>query len=164
MRTGHWFYLPASILFLIAFMTACLADQPAQEHATISACPVTQAVRAKPPEDAAVSAVPEYGYYFVNEDRSLWASAWWTDQEETHLYAGEKGIKMGWFRPEGVELEISGRRIDAQAPPLDAHAPCCYPTRFQATGLLFPTEGCWEVSATAGDSVFSFVVEVHPAE
>ena len=34
--------------------------------------------------------------------------------------------------------------------------------RFQATGLIFPTEGCWEVTAKAADSVLSFVVRVEP--
>jgi hypothetical protein len=67
---------------------------------------------------------------------------------------------MGWFRPAAANLEITGQRIDAQAPPLEAHIPCCYPTRFQATGLYFPTAGCWEVTAKAGQSELSFVVWV----
>jgi len=149
------------ISFLSALLAACTADKQSLEDASANACPVTESVWAKPPEDDAVGS-SEYGHYFVNEDRSIWASVWWVDEDGVCLHAGEEGIKMGWFRPEGAELDISGRRIDAQALPLETHIPCCYPTRFQATGLVFPTEGCWEVSAAAGDGVLSFVVEVEP--
>ncbi len=124
-------------------------------------CPVTKPEWVKPPEDSAVEGTPDYGYYYVNEDRSIWASAWWTGQEEEYLRANEEGLKVGWFRPAGATLEIEGQRIDAQAPPLDAHAPCCYPTRFQATGLVFPTEGCWQVNARATNSELSFIIQVN---
>ncbi len=150
------------ILFLSVLPAACTASKQSVVDVSANICPVTEAVWAKPPEDSAVVGSSEYGYYFVNEDRSIWASAWWADQEGNYLNAGEEGIKIGWFRLEGAELEISGQRIDAQAPPLDAHIPCCYPTRFQATGLVFPTEGCWEVMATAEGSVLSFFIEVEP--
>lgn len=135
---------------------------PSAEVLPAGTCPVTQPEWVKPPDDAAVQNPPEYGYYFVNEDRSIWASAWWTGQEETPLRLSEDGFKVGWFRPEGAELQIAGQRIDATAPPLEAHIPCCYPTRFQATGLMFPTEGCWEVTAKAADNELSFVVLVEP--
>jgi hypothetical protein len=78
------------------------------------------------------------------------------------LKPGEDGIKVGWFRPEGAELLISGERLDADAPPLESHVPCCYPTRFQATGVMFPTEGCWEIRAKAAESELKFVVWVEP--
>lgn len=126
------------------------------------ACPVSEPVWVIPPDDPAVQNSPDYGYYFVNEDRLIWASAWWAGEEGYHLRVGEQGNKVGWFRPEGAALEISGRRLDGQAVPLEAHIPCCYPTRFQATGLAFPAEGCWEVTARAADSVLTFVVEVGP--
>jgi len=131
-------------------------------NATAKACPVTEALWVKPPEDSAVSGSPAYGHYYVNDDRSIWASAWWVGHEESYLQPGEDGIKTGWFRPAGETLEISGQRLDGQSPPLEAHAPCCYPTRFQASGLAFPTAGCWEVNAKASESVLSFVVWVAP--
>ena len=93
----------------------------------------------------------------------MWASAGWTGQEESYLRAGEEGVKVGWFRPAGATLKITGRRLDASAPPLEAHVPCCYPTRFQSSGLFFPTEGCWQVTAQAANSQLSFVVQVAPA-
>lgn len=144
-----------SVLLCIPIVVAC--SSPPSE-----ACAVTQPVWIKPPEDAAVANKPQYGYYYVNADRSMWASAWWAGQESPSLQAGEDGVKVGWFRPAGSPLRITGRRIDRSAPPLEAHVPCCYPTRFQATGLSFPTGGCWEVAAVAGDSQLAFTVHVDP--
>ena len=167
-------FLSLSVLTSI-FLTGCAAfntmdsgtssptpSASAAESTSASACPLTEPVWAKPPDDPAVQGSPEYGYYFVNEDRSIWASAWWTGQEEYHLRVSEEGIKVGWFRPAGAALEITGRRVDRQGPPLEAHVPCCYPTRFQATGLYFPSEGCWEVTAKAAESALAFVVRVEP--
>lgn len=144
-----------NIFLLFFILTGCTSGQTAS-------CPVTEPLWIKPPEDSAVNDTPTEGYYFVNEDRSIWASAWWTGQDGYTLYAKEDGFKEGWFRPAGAELKITGQRLDAQAPPLESHVPCCYPTRFQATSLYFPTEGCWEVTAKAEDSILTFTVEVAP--
>lgn len=143
-----------TVLLLLSVLTACAA--------TDNSCPVTAPAWLLAPDDPAVDNPPAYGYYFVNEDRSIWASAWWADPEEYQQYTSEDGIKVGWFRPAGAELVISGQRLDEDAPALEAHVPCCYPTRFQATGLYFPTEGCWEVTAKAGESLLSFVVLIEP--
>lgn len=140
------------ILCLITILVGC--SPPA-------ACPVTDPKWALSPEDVAVNNPPAYGYYFINEDRSIWASAWWFDQNENFLISG-KALKTGWFRPEGVTLEITGQRLDGEAPALEVSIPCCYPTRFQATGLTFPTDGCWQVNAAAGGSHLSFIVQVKP--
>jgi hypothetical protein len=123
---------------------------------------VTEPLWVKPPEDAAVLNEPAYGWYYVNADRSIWASAGWTGQEDSYLRAGEGGVKVGWFRPAGAVLTISGQRTDGPAAPLTAHVPCCYPTRFQATGLFFPTAGCWRVTASAAESELSFTLWVEP--
>jgi hypothetical protein len=151
-KPGYFIFM----LLMSIVSTACTAMNTAARD-----CPVTEPTWAKPPEDSAVQNAPAYGYYFVNEDRSMWASAWRTEQEENYLRAGED-IKMGWFRPAGAGLEITGQRLDGEAYTLETHIPCCYPTRFQATGLVFPTEGCWEVNATAEDRQLSFVVWVGP--
>lgn len=143
-----------SLMLIGVFLTACSRTET---------CPVSEPTWVIPPEDSAVQGTSDYSYYFVNADSTIWASAWWTGWEEEYpLRAGEEGNKVGWFRPAGVKLEITGQRLDGQAPPLEAHVPCCYPTRFQATGLYFPTEGCWEVTARAADSLLSFIVRVEP--
>lgn len=125
-------------------------------------CLVTEPQWVMPPGDSAVSEEPAYGYYYVNEDGSILASAWWTGQEEKYLRVDDEGLKVGWFRPEGADLEISGRRIGRQSEPMNAHVPCCYPTRFQSSGLFFPEEGCWEVTAKAADSQISFIHWLEP--
>lgn len=154
--------LPSSIFYLLLslVLTACMTNDTTDLSPSppgVTPCPVTEPVWAKPPEDAAVQGSPEYGNYFVNQDRSIWASAWWI-KEADYRRAGDEGIKVGWFRPAGATLNITGQRLDGEAPPLEAEVPCCYPTRFQATGLIFPTEGCWEVTAMAADRQLSFVV------
>ena len=152
-----------SAIYTMASQTPAVEPSAPPPQSTLaSSCHVAAPVWARPPDDPAVSGSPEYGYYYVNEDRSIWASAWWTEAEEYRLRASKEGIKVGWFRPQGATLEITGRRLDGQAPALHAHVPCCYPTRFQATGLVFPTEGCWEVTASAADSTLSFIVRVEP--
>jgi hypothetical protein len=154
-------------LLINVAVTACTARDNAATIAPImtpteQVCRVTDPVWAKPPADSAVQDEPVYGYYYVNEDRSIWGSAWWTGEEKFNMHAGEEGNKMGWFRSAGADLEITGQRLDAKAPPLESDVPCCYPTRFQATGLIFPTEGCWEVTAKAADKVLSFIIRVEP--
>jgi hypothetical protein len=139
-------------LFIGIVLTACSGTQ---------ACPVTEPAWVIPPEDSAVLDPPAYGYYYVNEDSSIWASAYWP-REEYPLRAGGAGNKMGWFRPAGATMEVTGQRLDGQTPPLKAEFPCCYPTRFQASGLYFPAEGCWEVTAKVADSVLTFIVKVEP--
>lgn len=70
-----------------------------------------------------------------------------------------------WWRNVG-ELAIEGRRLDSQAPPLRAilseGSPSTLPAgyRFAATALIFPTEGCWEVTAKVGDASLTFVTVV----
>lgn len=184
MKTTQWphpkmsvgLYFPSWLVFaFLGFLTGCgLPSSPEQGKATgvvavlptasprSSSCPLTESQWEKPPEDAAVSGSPTHGYYFLNGNRSIWASAWWHGQEGECLRAGEDGIKVGWFRPVGATLEISGHRLDGEAPPLYAEVPCCYPTRFQATGLNFPTEGCWEVTSLAAEEILTFVVWVAP--
>ncbi|HEX2342805.1 MAG TPA: hypothetical protein VHI98_20170 [Vicinamibacterales bacterium] len=72
------------------------------------------------------------------------------------------GQKTYWVRPQGTRLVISGRRLDAVAPPVEAHISCCYTSGFQIVGLFFPTEGCWEVKATAGEKELQFVTQAKP--
>jgi len=76
---------------------------------------------------------------------------------------GSLAMKFGWTRGEGLrgKLKIHGRRLDASAPPLRASIPDGYgDTGFQATALIFPTEGCWEVTGEVGETRLTFVTRV----
>ena len=74
---------------------------------------------------------------------------------------GSLGMKFGWLRGVSGQLRIKGRRLDAEAPPLRAEVPGGYGDRgFQATYVIFPTPGCWEVTGSVGDSNVTFVTNV----
>lgn len=63
----------------------------------------------------------------------------------------------------GVEgqLTIEGRRLDAPAPTLQAGIPDGYGNiGFQAAGLIFPAEDCWEVTGKVGQVELTFVTLV----
>jgi hypothetical protein len=73
---------------------------------------------------------------------------------------GALGIKVGWNRLIPGHLRIEGRRLDAVAPPLRFHAPPYGDIGFQASSVIFPTPGCWEVTGSIGDASLTFVVLV----
>jgi hypothetical protein len=91
--------------------------------------------------------------WYRSDDGELWADA-------GRRYAD--GIKVGWRKPSGTTLSVAGRRLDGDAPPLEAEIPDGYAGTFQASGLIFPTGGCWEVEAQAGESTLTFVNYVYP--
>jgi hypothetical protein len=56
---------------------------------------------------------------------------------------------------------LARRRLDGPAPPLRADVPAGYgQAGFQASGVDFPTEGCWEVTGAVGGATLSFVTFV----
>lgn len=135
---------------LIAVVSADSGDSPAPSPA----CPTSTTLRDRPPDDPNASPFGP-GPWYINQDKTIWAG---TLQEA--WISGNKGNKVLWIRPKGTQLQVSGQRLDAEAPPLRARIPCCYPTGFQATKLYFPTTGCWEVRADSGESRLEFVVEI----
>lgn len=148
-------------LFLLFGLAACTGAQVIK-GTSANACLPTEPLWVRAPEDSAVLDPPAYGDYFVNKDRSIWASASWATGTGMGLNVAEEWIKVGWFRPAGAELTVAGQRLDGKVPPLEFEAGCCYPTRFQASGVYFPTEGCWKLTAKAAGKELSFVVRVKP--
>jgi hypothetical protein len=74
---------------------------------------------------------------------------------------GSIGWKLGWWRIVSGTLIISGRRLDATVPPLRASVPDGYGAHgFQASGVYFSTEGCWEVTGAVGSAKLTFVTFV----
>src|SRR5437867_2604131 len=77
------------------------------------------------------------------------------------LEDGSLAMKFWWWRLVGGRLTIEGRRLDKPAPPLGARIPNGYGgIGFQATSLIFPSPGCWEVTGRVGDKSLSFVTLV----
>ena len=73
---------------------------------------------------------------------------------------GSIGAKYGWWRTGSGKIRISGRRLDAPAPPLRAHIPDGYSSGFQPAGITFPTIGCWRVVGKYGSASLAFTVLV----
>lgn len=74
---------------------------------------------------------------------------------------GALSMKWGWRRAIRGPLRIEGRRLDDTAPPLRADIPTGYGDfGFQATALIFPTPGCWEVTGRVGTASLTFVTLV----
>lgn len=79
---------------------------------------------------------------------------------------GSLGVKFPWWLGTGIvgKLSITGRRLDAPAPPLRFTVPPGYAGHgsgaFVASTILFPTEGCWEVTGHAGSASLTFVTLV----
>ncbi|HET9344262.1 MAG TPA: hypothetical protein VFO05_01065 [Candidatus Limnocylindrales bacterium] len=129
--------------------------------ADAATCPVTVPVPA-PPEfrDRLFGSAEAHG----NDD--LWVGGLGPDgviPADPRLVEsdGSIGWKLGWWRIAPGSLTITGRRIDAPAPPLRAPRSDDYGTTgFQPSGVSFPTEGCWEVTGTVGGSALTFVTFV----
>jgi hypothetical protein len=157
-----------TLLFLVTVVAGL--ETSAQSQRANGSCPVSQVTRdSAPPDpngDSGRSGGPAEDWY-INSDRTIWAGpvpvGGWPSGGT--LYSGGgvvNGQKTYWVRPQGKQLVITGHRIDGQGAALGANVPCCYPTGFQIVALNFPTPGCWQVSAKAGDRELTFVTEVKP--
>ena len=77
---------------------------------------------------------------------------------------GALGMKFGWTRGVPGKLKVTGHRLDGPAPPLRFSASDGYGSiGFQASYLIFPTPGCWEVIAHVDereDSTLTFVTKI----
>ena len=73
---------------------------------------------------------------------------------------GSIDAKYGWWRAGDGDITITGRRLDAHAPPLKAFVPNGYAGGFQATGLTFATTGCWRVTGRFERAHLTFTVLV----
>jgi hypothetical protein len=74
---------------------------------------------------------------------------------------GALGMKFGWQRGARGVLTIEGRRLDGAASPLRSEVPRGYgDSGFQATYVIFPTPGCWEVVGRVGEASIMFVTMV----
>lgn len=77
------------------------------------------------------------------------------------LADGSLSMKYHWWRLRNGHLTIEGKRLDGEAAPLRASIPSGYgDIGFQATGVIFPTPGCWEVTGRVGGDSITFIVLV----
>jgi hypothetical protein len=124
-------------------------------------CPVTIGTAAPAEIGAAL-----FGASSAAGNDRLWVGGLWENgviaAEPVFVNAdGSVGMKFGWWRIESGTLAISGRRLDGTAPAATGDVPDGYGlTGFQASGVTFPTEGCWEITGTVGSATLTFVTFV----
>jgi hypothetical protein len=126
-----------------------------------AACPVTRPNGAPPPEGEA----PD-GNYLGNG--RLWTVLWRKgmvvvppDGVEPD---GGLGMKFPWWRAPNVQgvLHITGHELTLGVP-VRADVPDGYgDTGFQASGIVFPVEGCYQVTGEADGAQLTFVTTVVP--
>ena len=122
----------------------------AMGRAVAADCPVTEPGNVQFGNDALHVVLPQDKRFVFAAD-----SPGFRDQH------GALGIKVGWVRKIQGQLEITGRRLDAQAPKLRAWISDGYgDTGFQTSYVIFPTPGCWEIVGSVAQHQLVFVVEV----
>jgi hypothetical protein len=107
------------------------------------------------------------GWDSAHGNGSLWVGGLWPNgvvimTRDDVGPDGQLGMKFGWYRLTSGYLTITGRRLDAPAPPASGLTfPGGYgPTGFNASGVTFPTEGCWQVTGRVGRVALTFVTFV----
>lgn len=74
---------------------------------------------------------------------------------------GSVRAKFPWWRGVRGPLTVTGHRLNGPGPRLRARVPEGYgATGFQASGIIFPSEGCWKVTGTVGEANLTFVTLV----
>lgn len=148
--------------------------------ASPSPCPVTEPNGAQPPPDVEVAGRGPGGH----GNGALWTTLWMWGEGEVRVPPmhvrpdGSLGpLKWSWYRAVPGPLTVEGHRLDAPAPPLRAYGPgdvrldqppatpagfeVRYPERaFLPIALVFPTEGCWEITGRVGEASLTFVTRV----
>ena len=110
-------------------------------------------VRATPPPTNNADPLGE-GLWWVNSDRSLWM------QSATGPWHAGYNPKNIMLKPTGVKPTLSGTRIDAPAPLMEVKWVPQLRAEIQTMGLTFPSDGCWKITAAAGDRTLEFVARV----
>jgi len=142
-----------SVLLLgLAAPPAVQTSQSTGSSSTFT-CPVTRPNGSQPPTKMLTG--PN-----MHGNGQLWVAL--SSDGKMHLHRndqGEWGNKVPWFRAVQGGLTITGRRLDADAPPLHAVSSGYGETGFVATLMFFPTEGCWEITGKAGPGKLTYVTE-----
>jgi hypothetical protein len=180
----RWRFLPV-FLILIIILPACtqsnigvVADTAGLDKNIVSGDPPSTCPVTKPPDPPFIPPDP-YPAHPPGNIAWYGAASLWTDVPlngtwNTLPYSSAGyGQKVFWWRdgyswtkePE-PNLTVSGRRLDAAAPPLHADkATNAYSGESGSAmlvGVDFPTLGCWEITGQYADAKLTFVVWVAP--
>lgn len=134
----------------------------------IVSCPVSLPNVSKSPAEHYISTIDGY----QNNDGTLFTVLWpggkviFSPRGPGLVYPdGSLGMKWPWYRTIPGEVIIDGRRLDAPAPPMPTvilrGKPDGYgETGFHPSGLIFPSEGCWEITGRVSNASLTFVTLV----
>jgi hypothetical protein len=145
---------------IVCFLTMVIATGCGGPAPTpVAACNPTQPNGDTPPGEAASP-----GFYGNGRLYTSGLSANGVRADPGSVAAdGSIGLKFAWWRARGVgaagDLQIVGHELNTNAT-IVATIPDGYDQYFQATGITFPTEGCYEITARSGDAALTFVVKV----
>lgn len=156
------------LLALASLLAGCSGDADqsrSAEGATANAegtCPVTRPNGNSPPGER-----PSPDFF---GNGRLWTVTYYPRLVATARNVEPDGSiaeKVPWWA-DGVEggLEISGRRLDGHASPLRSRINSGAPQTgfsgdaFWSSAIIFPTEGCWEISGKVDDITLTFVTLV----
>jgi hypothetical protein len=131
--------------------------------ASPKACPVTLPNGKAPPSSVRARLPPVPPVFDGNG--KLWVKLWplgvIVAKPNVIDSDGSIGIKLPWWRGVAGTLTVSARRLDANAPPVRGDVPSGYGrTGFQPSGVVFPTQGCWQVTGRIGSVKLVFVTLV----
>lgn len=109
------------------------------------------------------------GFNSAYGNGSLWVGGLWQHgivimTRDNIDSQGRLEMKFGWYRLTSGYLKITGRRLDGPAPPASGMTSGYGLTGFNASGVIFPTEGCWQITGRVGrvSLTFStFVIKGH---
>jgi hypothetical protein len=149
---------------LTIVILACAIGQFARAQNSAS-CPVTIGKK------SSIDPAAFFGSGSAHWNGNLYVGALWPDGTivfrpggaGTHYPDGSLGMKISWYRANGLSgaLQIRGKRLDAPAAPLRAIIHRAYgDTGFQPSEVIFPAEGCWQVTGTVADNSVTFVTRV----
>ena len=160
--------LPSAFLILLSFSGVgfCQLRTSGDQRDTIppQSCPVTIGQKSD------IHPAEFFGSDSAHWEHNLYVGGLWPDgtiefrpNGPGYIYDdGSVGMKIAWYRGKGVrgKLKIHGKRLDAAAPPLRSELSDYGDTGFQPSQVIFPTEGCWQVTGTVGDSTVTFITRV----
>lgn len=173
----HWVGVGLVALVLVACSSPFQTESPVSSQtlaaptASPSPRPVTmadarQCLTTKPSKGPADLQTALFGWGSSYGNGQLWVGGLWPDGviaagPQFVEKDGSVGMKFGWWHEVPGRLTIIGRRLDGPAPPARGDVPDGYgETGFQASGVYFPTEGCWEITGRVGTTTLTFVTFV----
>ncbi len=151
----------AIAMLVVGLAIGCATPTPSAPSTAsrpMSDCPVTIPNGLGPPGDR--PGLDHYGNGHIGT--VLWPNGIVSADQDQVDPDGTIHMKFPWWRADGVvgPLVLEGHRLDGTSSPMRADTSGYGDAGFNASDLIFPTEGCWQVTAHVGAAELSFVARV----